>query len=67
MRTRRGARALPLLAIAQLISPSLVVGQGVPRFEIATSPIQLEGPARPGTTRYVASTCATRSRVTRSS
>ena len=48
MRTRRGARALPLLAIAQLISPSLVVGQGVPRFEIATSPIQLEGPARPG-------------------
>ena len=39
---------LLLTVVAVLGLPSPLTAQGVPKFDIAESPIQLEGPARPG-------------------
>ena len=46
--TKAGRLASAVACLTLLSSPALVAAQGVPRFEIARSPIQLEGPARPG-------------------
>ena len=34
--------------VTLLTSPAILPAQEIPKFEVATSPIQLEGPARPG-------------------